>query len=194
MREAMAADAELVHLLAGHTVLPRDQLGGDALGHEVIELGQLWREWRARRDCVGAHRHAAHRLDSAGDGHVAHTRLDEVGREMNGLLARSALAVNRGRGRREWKAGGQPRVASDVEALLAGLAHAAKHDVIDLARLDARAPHELLQHQRGEDDGVNVLELAVAPADGRTDGLDDYGFTHLSTPSRWLCAHLTSAL
>jgi hypothetical protein len=25
---------------------------------------------------------------------------------------------------------------------------------------------------------VHVLQLAVAPADGRTDGLDDHGFTH----------------
>src|SRR6202521_335613 len=124
----MAAHSELVHLTPRDSVLSRHELGGDALRDEVVELHQLGWKRCAWRHCVGTHRHTRHRFDSAGDGDVAHARLDEVRREMNPLLARAALAVDRGRWSGDRKTGGEPRVAADVEALLAGLGHATEHD------------------------------------------------------------------
>src|ERR1700680_2793933 len=42
--ELVAAYTELVHRLAGDSVLSRHQLGRDALRNEVIDLRQLWRK------------------------------------------------------------------------------------------------------------------------------------------------------
>src|SRR5450756_679361 len=99
---------------------------------------------------------------------------------MNRLLARAALPVNGRGGGGEWKAGGEPRAASDVQALLAGLAHATENDVLDLLRCDACAPDDFLEHERAEDDWMHVLELSVSPTDRCADCLDDHGLAHLS--------------
>ena len=58
--------------------------------------------------------------------------------EVDGLLGRAALAVDRRRRRLDRQALLQPGVAGDVEGLLAELLHAAGDDVLDLGRVDAR--------------------------------------------------------
>ena len=94
---------------------------------------------------------------------------------MGGLLARPALAVDRRAGHDLGPAGGEHGVAGDVEALLADLHHAAHHDVVDDAGIEAGAVDERLQRLGGEVDGVPVLELAVALAERGADGVDDHG-------------------
>src|SRR6266849_10944004 len=106
---------------------------------------------------------------------------------MDRLLARAALAVDGRRRRGHREARGQPRVAADVEALLADLCHTAEDDVLDLLGLDARAIDDLFQDERAQDDWMHVLELSVAAADGCAEGLDDDYFAHELAPSTCLC-------
>ena len=63
---------------------------------------------------------------------------DQRRAEVNGLLGRAALAVDRRRGGLDRQALLQPGVARDVEGLLAELLHAARDHVLDLGRVDAR--------------------------------------------------------
>src|SRR5256885_8072090 len=102
---------------------------------------------------------------------------------MQRLLARAALAVNGRCGRGHRKARGEPRVASDVQALLARLADAAEDDVVDHAGLDARACDDFSEDERPEDDWVHVPELSVAASDRCAGGLDDNYFAHFSESS-----------
>src|SRR6266540_3171333 len=179
MGKLVAANTELIHLLPRDAVLPSHQLHRDTLRHQVVQLHELERKWCSKRGDVRPHRHSTHRLHTTGDGDVAYAGLNEVGGEVNGLLARTALPVDRGRGSRDWKAGGEPCVARNVERLLANLAHAAEDHVLDQLRLDAGPIDDLFQHERTEDDGMHVLELSVAATDRCPHGLNDHGFAHV---------------
>jgi hypothetical protein len=75
-------------------------------------------------------------------------------------------------------AGGEHRVATDVGGLLADLHHATHDHVVDHHGIDARALDQRLQRLRREVDGMPVLELAVAPAERRANGIDDDGGGH----------------
>src|SRR5258708_27164255 len=99
---------------------------------------------------------------------------------MNPLLARPALPVNGCRRSGHRKSRGEPCVATDVEALLSGLGHTTEHDVFDKGRLDARATHQLFEHERTEDDRVRFLELSVSPTNRCADCSDGHDFAHLS--------------
>jgi hypothetical protein len=125
-----------------------------------------------------AHRHAAHVLHAARDhalvlaGHHAHRR------EVGGLLAGAAHAVERRAADVQRKAGDQGGVAGDVEPLLAHLVHAAHHHVLDLARVDLHARHQGLERVGQEVVRAIARELAVLPADGGTDRADDHRVLH----------------
>src|SRR5712691_5582660 len=127
------------------------------------------------------------RREATGACDVAYARLNEVRGEMNRLLARATLTVDSGRRGRDREARGEPRIARDVQRLLAGLAHAAEDHVLDLLRFDARAIDDLFQHERAEDDGMDLLELAVAATNRRSHGLDDHYFTHINVSLPTLC-------
>src|SRR5205823_4551124 len=102
---------------------------------------------------------------------------DQRGGEVHGLLAGAALAVQRGCGGLDREAGLEPRVAADVEALLAELLHAAGDDVLDLAGRDPRPLDDLAVTAGQQVAGMHVLEVAlllVAAADRRPRGLDDH--------------------
>jgi hypothetical protein len=123
-----------------------------------------------------AHRDVAHVLDARADDDVVDAGGDERRAEVHRLLGRAALAVDRRRRRLLGQAGLEPRVARHVEHLLAVLLHAARDDVLDLTRVDARALDHLgvgraeqLVRMR-----VLVVALLLVPApDRRADGLDD---------------------
>ena len=74
--------------------------------------------------------------------------------------------------------GGEHRVASDVERLLAGLAHAAEDDVVDQGRVDPIAFNDGAQCHRSEIDRVNILEAPVASANRGTNRIDDDRTAH----------------
>ena len=83
-----------------------DQLGGDALRHEPALVGVASADARPERIAelaVGhrrSHRHAGHHLDAGRDDDVVGAGDHALGGEVGGLLARSALAVDRRAGHR----------------------------------------------------------------------------------------------
>ena len=87
-------------------------------------------------------RQVAHVLDARADHRVVHARGDQPGGEVDRLLRGSALAVDGRAGRLDRQALLQPRVARDVQALLAELRDAAGDHVFDLAR--RRSPARLM--------------------------------------------------
>src|SRR5262249_53954118 len=178
-RPEVAPHPILVHLLPADPVLASDELCGDALWHQVVQLEQLGRERVAGAlSDVGPHGHARHALDASSNRDVGDAALDQVRGEMDRLLARAALAIDgRCRGL-DRKAGGEPGVAADVQALLPDLTDAAEDHVLDLAGLDTRAVDDLLENHRTQDYGMEVLELAVPPAEWRAHAFDDDRFTH----------------
>jgi hypothetical protein len=74
-----------VHVGARPALERRDQVGADALGHEAGRQrgGRVGRP----RAAVGAHRHAAHRLDPAGEDQVLEPGPHAGGRLVDGLEA-----------------------------------------------------------------------------------------------------------
>ena len=175
----MRAHGELVELGAGDLPLVGDHLRAEALADDVVLGHQLGREREAEL-LLSLHPRGegqvAHVLDAAADHRVVHAGGDQRGGEVDGLLGGAALAVHRGRGGLDRQALLQPRVAGDVEGLLAELLHAARDDVFDLGGGDAGAGDDLgvaLAEQRV---GVGVLVvtlLLVAAPDGGAHGLDD---------------------
>jgi hypothetical protein len=84
--------AQAERILLGARDLPPlgDQLGRDALRHELVALHQRGRERRAELVRVGdvrAHRHAAHVLDAGADHHLVDAGGNQADRERHGLLA-----------------------------------------------------------------------------------------------------------
>ena len=97
---------------------------------------------------------------------------------MDRLLRRAALTVD-GRARHGLgPAGGEDRIAADVERLLADLHDAAPDNVVDDRRIDARALGQRAQHMRRQIHRVGVLVGAVAATDGGPNRIDDDGVTH----------------
>jgi len=86
-----------------------------------------------------AQRYPGHRLDTAGDGDVVPAR-DHPGRgEFGGLLGRTALAVDGGRGDPFRPACRQDGAAPDVVRLLTNLTDAAPDHVVHPAGVDTGA-------------------------------------------------------
>ena len=94
LRAVLALGGEGVELRAGEALERGDQVGGDALRHHRVLLGQV-RVVAVEPAAARAHRHARHGLDAAADhqvllaGHHAHRR------EVHGLRAGAAEAVER---------------------------------------------------------------------------------------------------
>src|SRR5207237_4554333 len=131
---------------------------------------------------VGSHWDAGHAFDTARYGHVADAALDQVGGEVDRLLAGAALAVDGRRRRGDRKLGRQPGVAADVDRLLADLADAAEDDVFDLSGLDPRPLDQLFQDKGAEHDGVDLPELPVPAPKLRPDRFDDHCIAHFYGP------------
>ena len=146
-RLGLRGSAELVELAAGQLPLAGDELGGEALGHQVREAGRQPRRGRAvTAGEVRAHRDAGHRLHSAGQpeldlpghhrlGHVDH-RAEPAATEPVHRLARDG----------DGEAGGESGGAGDVEGLLSHLGHAAEDDVLHPLGGDAGPGQRRLQH------------------------------------------------
>ena len=81
---------------------------------------------------------------------------------------------------------GQPAASTavrrDVERLLAGLHDAAPDDVVDDLGVDAGALDQAVEHLRRQLAGMHTRQAAVALADRRPHRLDDYGFSHGTSP------------
>ena len=161
-----------------------DQFGGDALRHQATLVGVPRSDPRSERIAVlavghrRAHRNPRHHLDTAGDHDVVGAGDHALGGEVRGLLAGSALPVDRGAGHVLGPAGGEHGVAGHVRRLLTDLHDTAEHDVVDDRRVDPVAILQRRQRLGGEIDRMPVLQLAVAFPQRGAHGVDDDGSGH----------------
>ena len=125
-------------------------------------------------------------LDTGGDDDVVRAGHDALGGEVQRLLRRAALAVDRGGGNRLGEAGREHGVAPDVDRLLADLHDATHDDVVDEGRVEVVALDERLQRLGGQVHGVPAAKLAVALSAWGAYCVDDHGGGHeCSFPVRW---------
>jgi hypothetical protein len=100
------------------------------------------------------------------------------GREVDGLLTRSALPIYRHARDALGPAGGQHRGPADVDGLLAGLGYTTPDHVVDDRRVDTGALGQTVENLSGQVARMHSGQTAVALADRRPDRLDDDGFSH----------------
>jgi hypothetical protein len=183
--ELLRARRVCVDVLAAEALECRDQVGADALRDEAGVVVGL----RVQRPgaAVGAHRHAAHRLDSAGEDEVLPARGDLHRRRVDGLEARGAEAIQLHAGDRLRQAGLDRGGLGDVAALVTDRRDAAEHDVVDALGVELAMASEHLVHQA--DDEVDRLgrvqrpvDLALAPR--RANRVEDKRFS--GWHFRWL--------
>ena len=143
-----------------------------------------------------------HGLDAGGDRDVVGAGHHALGGEVEGLLRRTALAVDGRGGHRLGPPGGEHGVAADVERLLGDLHDAAHDHVVDQGRVELVALGQRLEGLGGQVDGVPVAELPVALPSGGPDGVDDHGGGHgvssqtggRSAPRRFRTANILPGL
>ena len=123
-----------------------------------------------------AHVDARHALDAARDHEILGARHHRLRGEVQRLLRRSALAVDRHRRHAVGQRRGEHDVAAEREGLLADLADAADDDVVDRRRIDPGLGDDRVEHRRAEIGGVDAGETAIAAAAGGAAGRDDIGF------------------
>jgi hypothetical protein len=92
----------------------------------------------------GSHRRGRHDLDPQGDDDVVCAGHDSLGREMDRLLARTALPVDGGGWNRFGPACGEYGVSAEIEGLLPDLADTAGDNVVDDGGIDTGALFERL--------------------------------------------------
>jgi hypothetical protein len=165
-----------VDIFAGEALDGRDQVGADALWDEadaVVGLGVA-----GPRAAVGAHRHATHRLDAAGEHQVVPSGAHLLGTEIDCLQARGAEAVELKTAGCLGQAGHQACGAGDVAALVSDGRDDAQDDVADQVLVQVRVPGaDLVDEADDQVDGLDLVQRAIALlAARRTDRLVDEGF------------------
>ena len=125
-----------------------------------------------------ADRDHAHVLHAAGDDEVLGPAHHALRGEVQRLLRRTALAVQRHAGHLLRQSGGQPAGPGDVAGLRPDHVDAAEDDVLDLRRVDARTLDERLEHMRAQVSGVRLGQTTVAAADGGADCFDEIRLGH----------------
>src|SRR3954468_21203789 len=188
-RSPVRLEREGLHVLAGDAPLLGDELGTVELVDRLVAVARdpalrpAERVGLLQADGSGgaegrADRDLAHVLHAAGDDDVLGAAHHALGCEVQRLLARPALAVDRRTGHLFGEARSQPRPGGDVACLRAGGFEAAEHDVFDDSRVDAAASDELLEHVCAQVGGVGGRQATVLLADGRADCFDDVGLRH----------------
>ncbi len=156
----LRADGVGVDVLAAELLDRGDQVGADALGHErrVVVGLRVHRPGAA----VGAHRHARHRLDAAGEHEVLPAGGDLLRGDVHGLEARRAEAVELHAGDGVRQAGLDRGGLGDVRALVADGRDAAEHHVIDAGGVEFLVAYERLVHQADDQvDRLGAVQRAV---------------------------------
>ena len=172
------------HLLAADPPPGRDLLGAQSLMDEVEPFVQ-GRSVGVTGPVLGRRPdgHPAHRLDPAADDDVHGAGHDRLGGEVDGLLRRATLPVDRRAGHRVGEARSQGGVAPDVHGLLAHGHGAAHDDVLDEGGVQVVALDEGLERRGGEVHGVPARQLAVAPPHRGAYRVDDDGVGHARPPA-----------
>ena len=174
----LALDGIGVDVVAGKAVFGGDDVGRDALRHEV----GLHREARVDRDrcAVRAHRHAAHHLDPAGDIGLAGAAIDLVGGQVHRLEPRGAEAVDREARHGFVEIAGQHGRARQAAALFAHLGGVAPDHVLDGCGVQVVALLDRVQGQCRQPQAGDLLQRAVlaALAAGGAQRVVDIGIRH----------------
>ncbi len=178
----------MVELRPRDLPLVGDHLGAEALADDVVLRHELRRERVAElllRLHAGGERKIAHVLDARADHDVVDAGPDQCRAEVDGLLCRAALAVDRGGCGLDREALLQPGVAGDVEPLRTELLDAAGNDILHLGRVDPRALDHgpIARPEQRVRVCVLVVALLLVPApDGRASCFDD---DYLATVFHW---------
>ena len=182
----VALQRELLHVVAADAPLLGDHLGAAELGHLLIAVARRASRRSRRTDRVkpsgsaaviaAGDRDLAHVLHAAGDDHVRRAAHHRLRREVHGLLRRAALPVDGHAGHLLGQPGRQPGGAGDVARLRADGVDAAEDHVVDGGGIDPGALDQRADHVRAEVGRMGAGEPAAAPADRRTDRVDDVRF------------------
>ena len=180
----MAFLGELVNGMARQTPFVGNALGAFALMDQFMALEQLGVELfetvdRTAQADVQEHRHAAHALDAAADDIVHVPGGNRLRREMHGLLARSAHAVEGHAGHFDRQLRQQHGQPSRVCALFSCERDGAVNHIPDLARIGARALQQAVYDMREQCIGAIFAQRAAPPAKRRPDGSYYDGFVHV---------------
>jgi len=103
---------------------------------------------------------------------------------MNGLLGRTALAVDGDARDRFREPGREPARASDVAGLRTERVDAAEDHVVDRDRVDPGPLDEGPDHVRAKVCRMRAGQAAVLAPDGRADRVDDEGLHHVYIRTR----------
>ncbi len=166
--QAVRAGRVLVEHLAREVPARGDEFGRDALADEPLREALVHeRAPRVLPEGRVVDRVLAHLLDAAGDHDVVAAGDDALRRERCGLLARAALAVDRGAGNGDREARRECGVAADVHGLLADLGEASGDHVIDQRRVEVVAGDQFFEHGRQQVHRVEVGERSAGLCPGR---------------------------
>jgi hypothetical protein len=172
-----------VDVVAGEAVFRRDEIGRDALRHEVGFDRDMRIDRPGAAGCAEAD--AAHRLDAAADRHVLLAGHHLSRREVHGVESRGAEAVDLHAGDMVAVVGDERRRAGNVAAGLADRIDAAEDDVVDLPGVEAVALADRTQRRLGKPQRRHLVQRAVllAAAPRGADVVVDESVGHLFLPS-----------
>ena len=161
-RALLALDRVFVALRARETVFGRDQVGGDALRHEI----GFQRDRGIDRPGAagGADADAAHGFDAAADRHVVLSRHDLRGGEIHRVETRRAEAVDLHARHLVAVVRDDRRDARDVAAGFADRIDAAEHDVVDQRGVERVALLDRGKRLRREIERGHLMQRAVGLA------------------------------
>ena len=180
-------EREVVDSVAVEPLDRRDEVGRDALGHQLEPLPQR-RVAGAEVDRAILGRPARHHLDAGTDDEILMPGLDAHRGERHRLLAGAAEAVERDARRLHRPAGGQHRHPADAHPLVTSRVAVADDDVVDVVRVEPDPIAQGVEHLRQQLLGVDVVERAIGltPAPRRPHTVDDPCLAHpflLNQPS-----------
>ncbi len=161
-RSFLALDRVGVDIIARESVFRGDEIGRDALRHEVGRDGdhRIDRPGAARRTDADA----AHRLDTSADRAIMLARHDLGRRKIHGVETGGTEAVDLHPGDVRAVSGGQRRSPRDVAAGLADRVDAAEHDIVDDGPVKAVAVLERGQRRRGQPERRDFMQRPIGLA------------------------------
>ncbi len=158
-RALLAFDGVGVHGVARKPVFGGDEIGGNALRHEIGRNG----DGGIDRPCAarGAYADAAHAFDAAADGEIMLARHDLRRGKIHRVEARGAEAVDLQAGDAVAIACGQGCGAADVAAGLAYRIDAAENDVVHQRGIWQGPLFQRCQGADGEAEGRDLMQRAI---------------------------------